>query len=113
MIDDRLSVLKYSLQDTGWAKSQFTYVGLNSSVTECSIEIILSGMTYYHHCISGFTIGSVRSFLLILNPKVKFKRNQLICLLRFRKFKRNQLICLLRFRKFKINQLICLLRFRK
>ena len=30
-------------------KSQFTYVGLNSSVTECLIEIILSGMTYYHH----------------------------------------------------------------
>ena len=28
----------------GGAKSQFTYVGLNSSVTECSIKIILSGM---------------------------------------------------------------------
>ena len=34
---------------TGWAKSQFTYVGLNSPVTEWLIEIILSGMTYYHH----------------------------------------------------------------
>ena len=31
---------------TGEAKSQFTYVGLNCSVTECSIEIILFGMTY-------------------------------------------------------------------
>ena len=39
---------------TGWAKSQFTYVGLNSSVTECSIEIILSGMTYYHHWFEEF-----------------------------------------------------------
>ena len=32
---------------TGWAKRQWTYVGLNSSVTECPIEIILSVMTYY------------------------------------------------------------------
>ena len=36
------------------AKSQFTYVGLNSSVTECPIEIILSGMTYYHHMFEEF-----------------------------------------------------------
>ena len=42
---------------TGWAKSQFTYVGLNSSVTECSIEIILSGMTYYHHLFEEFVIS--------------------------------------------------------
>ena len=41
-------------KNTGWAKSQFTYVGLNSSVTECSIEIILSGMTYYHHWFEEF-----------------------------------------------------------
>ena len=39
---------------TGWAKSQFTYVGLNSSVTDCSIGIILSGMTYYHHWFEEF-----------------------------------------------------------
>ena len=39
---------------TGWAKSQFTYVGLNSSVTKCSIEIILSGMTYYNHWFEEF-----------------------------------------------------------
>ena len=39
---------------TGWAKSQFTYVGLNSSATECSIEIILSGMTYYLHWFEKF-----------------------------------------------------------
>ena len=29
-------------------------VGLNSSVTECPIEIILSGMTYYHHWFKEF-----------------------------------------------------------
>ena len=40
--------------NTGWAKSQFTYVGLNSTVTECSFEIILSGMTYYHHWFEEF-----------------------------------------------------------
>ena len=45
-IPDFLKRIQYSYY-TGWAKSQFTYVGLNSSVTECSIEIILSGMTYY------------------------------------------------------------------
>ena len=39
---------------TGWAKSQFTYVGLNSSVTEFSIEIILSGMTYYNQWFEEF-----------------------------------------------------------
>ena len=39
---------------TGWAKSQFTYVGLNSSVTECSFEIILSGMTDFHHWFEEF-----------------------------------------------------------
>ena len=38
----------------GGAKSQFTYVGLNCSVTECSIEIILSGMTFYRHWFEKF-----------------------------------------------------------
>ena len=33
---------------------QYPYVGLNSSVTECPIEIILSGMTYYHHWFKEF-----------------------------------------------------------
>ena len=33
----------------GWAKSLWANVGLNSSVNECPIEVILSGMTYYHH----------------------------------------------------------------
>ena len=28
--------------------SQYPYVGFNSSVAECLIEIILSGMTYHH-----------------------------------------------------------------
>ena len=41
-------------KNTGWAKSQYPYVGLNSSVTECPIEIILSGMTYYHHWFKKF-----------------------------------------------------------
>ena len=31
------------------ANSQYPYVSLNSSVTVCPIEIILPGMTYYHH----------------------------------------------------------------
>ena len=34
---------------TGWAKIQCANVCLNSSVTECPIEIILSGMTYYEY----------------------------------------------------------------
>ena len=33
---------------------QCANVGLNSSVTECPIEIILSGMTYYHHWFKEF-----------------------------------------------------------
>jgi len=39
---------------TGWAKSQWAYVGLNSSVTECRIEISLSGMIFYHHWFEEF-----------------------------------------------------------
>ena len=39
---------------TGWAKSLWAYVGLNSSVTVCPITIILSGMTYYHHWFEKF-----------------------------------------------------------
>ena len=35
------------VQGGGGAKSQIRYVGLNISVTECPIEIILSGMTYW------------------------------------------------------------------
>ena len=35
-------------------KGQYPYVGLDSSVTECPIEIILSGMTYYHHWFKEF-----------------------------------------------------------
>ena len=38
----------------GGGKSQYPYVGLNNSVTECTIEIILSGMTYYHHWFKEF-----------------------------------------------------------
>ena len=40
---------------TEGAKNQYPYVGLNSSVTECPIEIILSGMTEFvkskHICV--------------------------------------------------------------
>ena len=51
---------------TGVAKSQYPYVGLNSSVTECPIEIILSGMTHYHHwfkeCVKSKHINCVHFF---------------------------------------------------
>ena len=33
----------------GPGQSQYPYVGLLGSTTEFPIEIILSGMTYYHH----------------------------------------------------------------
>jgi hypothetical protein len=36
---------KFEYKSTGWAKSQCANVGLNSSVTECPIEILPSGMT--------------------------------------------------------------------
>ena len=61
----------YILYYTGWAKSQFTYVGLNSSVTECSIEIILSGMTYYHHWFEEF-VKSKHICVLFFQMKVHF-----------------------------------------
>ena len=55
---------------TGWAKSQYPYAGLNSSVTECSIEIILSSMTYYHHWFKEFVKSKhicvhFRSYLIV------------------------------------------------
>ena len=49
MLADWLSLIYRGGGGGGGGKSQFTYVSLNSSVTECSIEIILSGTTYYHH----------------------------------------------------------------
>ena len=36
------------------AKSQYPYVGLNSSVTECPIEIFISVVTYFHHWFEEF-----------------------------------------------------------
>ena len=39
---------------TGRAKNQYPYVGLYRSVTECPNEIILFGMTYYHHWFKEF-----------------------------------------------------------
>ena len=56
----------------GWAKSQFTYVGLNSSVTECSIEIILSGMTYYNHWFEEF-VKSKHICVHFFQMKVHFR----------------------------------------
>ena len=54
--------------NTGWAKSQFTYVG---TVTECSFEIILSGMTYYHHWFKEF-VESKHIFVHFFQMKVHF-----------------------------------------
>ena len=48
----------------GRGKSQYPYVGLNSSVTECPIEIILSGMTYYHQGICQIEKYSCSFFFL-------------------------------------------------
>ena len=62
----------FGLDITGWAKSQFTYVGLNSSVTECSIEIILSGMTYYNHWFEEF-VKSKHICVHFFQMKVHFR----------------------------------------
>ena len=62
----------YNILYTGWAKSQFTYVGLNSSVTECSNEIILSGMTYYHHWFEEF-VKSKHICVHFFQMKVHFR----------------------------------------
>ena len=45
----------------GGGKIQYPYVGFNSSVTGCTIEIILSVMTYYHHWFKEF----VKSIILL------------------------------------------------
>ena len=60
------------MRNTGWAKSQFTYVGLNSSATECSIEIILSGRTYYHHWFEKF-VKSKHICVYFFQMKVHFR----------------------------------------
>ena len=57
---------------TGWAKSQYPYVGLYSSVTECPIEIILSGMTYYHHWFKEF-VKSKHIYVHCFQMKVHFR----------------------------------------
>ena len=44
-----LTNVTFIFLNTEGAKSQYPYVGLNNSVTEYPIEIIFSGMTYYHH----------------------------------------------------------------
>ena len=70
------AIIKYiHISDTtggGGGKSQFTYVGLNSSVTECSIEIILSGMTYYHHWFEEF-VKSKHICVHFFQMKVHFR----------------------------------------
>ena len=55
---------------TGWAKSQYPYVGLNSSVTEC--PRILSGMTYYHHWFKEF-VKSKHTCVHFFQMKVYFR----------------------------------------
>ena len=70
LLDNRSRLSGYD--STGWAKSQFTYVGLNSSVTECSIEIILSGMTYYHHWFEEF-VKSKHICVHFFQMKVHFR----------------------------------------
>ena len=56
----------------GGGKSQYPYVGLNSSVTECTIEIILSGMTYYHHWFKEF-VNSKHVCVHFFKMKVHFR----------------------------------------
>ena len=57
---------------TEGAKSQYPYVGLNSSVTECPIEIIISGMTYYHHWFEEF-VESKHICVHFFQMKVHFR----------------------------------------
>ena len=57
---------------TEGAKSQYPYVGLNSSVTDCPIEIILSGMTYYHHWFEEF-VKSKHICVHFFQMKVHFR----------------------------------------
>ena len=60
------------LLSTGWAKSQYPYVGLYRSVTECPNEIILSGMTYYHHWLKEF-VKSKHTCVHFFQMKVHFR----------------------------------------
>ena len=41
----------------GGGKSQYPYVGLNSSVTECPIEIILSGIHWFKEFVKSKNIS--------------------------------------------------------
>ena len=66
------SVSIYSFISTEGAKSQYPYVGLNSSVTVCPIKIILSGMTYYHHWFEEF-IKSKHICVHFFQMKVHFR----------------------------------------
>ena len=54
------------------AKSQWAYVGLNTSVTECPIEKILSGMTYYQHWFEEF-VESKHIYVHFFQMKVHFR----------------------------------------
>ena len=70
--------LYYRLYTEG-AKSQYPYVGLNSSVTECPIEIILSGMTYYHHWFEEF-VKSKHICVRFFQMKVHFRIYLIVCI---------------------------------
>ena len=76
--DDIIYVcIMYIVYTGGWAKSQYPYVGLNSSVTECLIEIIFSGMTYYHHWFKKF-VKSKHICVHFFQMKVHFRINLII-----------------------------------
>ena len=66
------SLSQLNCKSTEGAKSQWAYLGLNSSVTECPIEIILSGMTYYHHWFEEF-VKSKHIFVYFFQMKVHFR----------------------------------------
>ena len=61
--------------------SQYPYVGLNNSVTECPIEIILSGMTYYHHWFKEF-VKSKNIRVRFVQMKVHFRIYLIVCIVR-------------------------------
>ena len=62
----------FNLQGGGGGKSLCANVGLNSSVTECPIEIILSGMTFNHHWFKEF-VKSKQVCVHFFRMKVHFR----------------------------------------
>ena len=48
-LDVKKGIVFSTITATGKAKSHLKYAGIYSSVSEYTIGIIVSGMTYYHH----------------------------------------------------------------